>query len=131
MTEQDKILIFNLKHVGSASIESDPERDFGLDWDVHSECKVMRDIYYRYHEAGLVPIEKLIGVLQSLKDSGANYVAVDWHEDHQELDITAVDFQLATEEQRKAFFDERDQNAEIRKAAQIKALEDQLKRLKS
>ena len=131
MTEQDKILIFKVNQIGAAFIESTPEQDFGLDWDIHSNCEYIRDINYRYHESGLVPIEKIIGVLQTLHDAGSNYVAVDWNEDHQEFDIVGVSFNLASEEQRKALFDEREQDAESRKAAQIKALEDQLKRLKS
>ena len=76
-------------------------------------------------------IDKLINILQDFKSKGANYVACDWHCDHQELDLYGFEFRKATEEEiaeKELEFAKREAN---RKADEIRQLEAKLEKLKS
>jgi hypothetical protein len=128
--EQEKI-IFKADWIGAKCVESTPEQDLGLDWDVHSDCDVLKSINYRYFDSGLVPVDQLISKLNELKSSGANYVACDWNEDHQELEVYGVDFRLATETERVEYFNLEREKEEEAKQRRIAHLEQQLKQLKS
>lgn len=123
-----KEIFFNLKKIGRKDIVSRSEEDLGLDWDIHSDTKTLGDALYL--EAGLVKIEELISTLVELNSKGANYVACDWHCDHQELEVYGVEFRLATLEEVAEYIDKRDQHKKESDEAKIKRLEEQLKTLK-
>ena len=124
----NKEIFFNLKHIGHKDIAARSEEDLGLDWDIHSDTKTLGDILYS--DAGLVKIEDLISALVELNSKGANYVACDWHCDHQELEVYGVEFRLATPEEVAEYIDKRDQHKKESDDAKIKRLEEQLKTLK-
>jgi hypothetical protein len=123
-----KEIFFNLKKIGRKDIVSRSEEDLGLDWDFHSDAKTLGDALYL--EAGLVKIEDLISILVELNSKGANYVACDWHCDHQELEVYGVEFRLATPEEVAEYIVKRDQHKKESDESKIKRLEEQLKTLK-
>jgi hypothetical protein len=123
-----KEIFFNLKKIGRNDIVARSEEDLGLDWDIHSDAKTFGDALYL--EAGLVKIEELISTLVELNSKGANYVACDWHCDHQELEVYGVEFRLATPEEVAKYIAKRDQDKKESDEAKIKRLEEQLKTLK-
>lgn len=123
-----KEIFFNLKKIGRKDIVSRSEEDLGLDWDLHSDAKTLGDALYL--EAGLVKIEDLISILVELNSKGANYVACDWHCDHQELEVYGVEFRLATPEEVAEYIVKRDQHKKESDESKIKRLEEQLKTLK-
>ena len=123
-----KEIFFNLKNIGHKGIAARSEEDLGLDWDIHSDTKTFGDALYL--EAGLVKIEELISTLVELNSKGANYVACDWHCDHQELEVYGVEFRLATPEEAAEYIAKRDQYKKESDEAKIKRLEEQLKTLK-
>jgi hypothetical protein len=124
----NKEIFFNLKNIGHKSIAARSEEDLGLDWDHHSDTKTFGDTLYS--DAGLVKIEDLISTLVELNSKGANYVACDWHEDHQELEVYGVEFRLSTPAEVAEYITKRDQDKKESDEAKIKRLEDQLKQLK-
>jgi hypothetical protein len=124
----NKEIFFNLKSIGRKDIVARSEEDLGLDWDHHSDSKTFGDTLYS--DAGLVKIEELISTLVELNSKGANYVACDWHCDHQELEVYGVEFRLATPEEVATYIAKRDQDKKESDEAKIKRLEEQLKTLK-
>lgn len=52
-----------------------------------------------HYEGGLVKIDSLINILNEFKEKGANYVACDYHCDHQELDLVAIELRPSTDEE--------------------------------
>ncbi|CAB4175335.1 hypothetical protein UFOVP1247_112 [uncultured Caudovirales phage] len=123
-----KEIFFNLKNIGHKDIAARSEEDLGLDWDIHSDTKTLGDILYS--DAGLVKIEDLIAALVELNSKGANYVACDWHCDHQELEVYGVEFRLSTPEEATVYIAKRDQYKKESDEVKIKRLEEQLKTLK-
>jgi hypothetical protein len=121
-------IFFNLKSIGRKDIVARSEEDLGLDWDHHSDTKTFGDALYL--EAGLVKIDELISTLVELNSKGANYVACDWHCDHQELEVYGVEFRLSTPEEVATYIAKRDQDKKESDEAKIKRLEEQIKTLK-
>lgn len=124
----NKEIFFNLKNIGHKDIAARSEEDLGLDWDIHSDTKTLGDILYS--DAGLVKIEDLISALVELNSKGANYVACDWHCDHQELEVYGVEFRLSTPEEVAEYIAKRDKYKKESDEAKIKRLEEQIKTLK-
>ena len=124
----NKEIFFNLKNIGHRDIASRSEEDLGLDWDHHSDSKTFGDTLYS--DAGLVKIVDLISALVELNSKGANYVACDWHDDHQELEVYGVEFRLSTPKEVATYIAKRDQDKKESDEAKIKRLEEQLKTLK-
>ena len=123
-----KEIFFNLKNIGHKGIAARSEEDLGLDWDIHSDTKTLGDILYS--DAGLVKIEDLISTLVELNAKGSNYVACDWHDDHQELEVYGVEFRLSTPEEVTEHIAKRNQHKKESDEAKIKRLEEQIKTLK-
>jgi hypothetical protein len=124
----NKEIFFNLKNIGRRDIVARSEEDLGLDWDHHSDSKTFGDTLYS--NAGLVKIVDLISALVELNSKGANYVACDWHDDHQELEVYGVEFRLSTPDEVAKYIAKRDQDKKESDEAKIKRLEEQLKTLK-
>jgi hypothetical protein len=121
-------MFFMLKNIGQCDIRATSEEDLGLDWDIHSDSTTLGEVLYS--DAGLVKIEELIATLIDLNSKGANYVACDWHCDHQELEVYGVEFRLATGDEVEPVLKKRRELAERKKEREIEMLEEKLKKLK-
>jgi hypothetical protein len=127
---EEKVMYFNLEPIGGRQeIPSRPHEDFGFDWDKHSDWKILDNDFWT--DSGLVKIDRLIELLEELKAKGANYVACDWHCDHQELEVVGAKFTPATEEQLAALARKKAEREEWLKEVEIKKLEERLAKLKN
>ena len=122
-------LYTHLTKVKEAYIESRPEEDLGLDYDVHTQDENIGEECYT--DAGFVNIDKLIQTLNYFKESGANYVACDWHSDHQELELYGVNLRLATDDEIKDHFKRLEKAVNDKRNDKIKQLESELKTLRN
>lgn len=69
-------------------------------WEEFNEIEESIDYTSNVHyEGGLVKIDSLINILNEFKENGANYVACDYHSDHQELDLVAIELRPSTDEE--------------------------------
>jgi len=118
-----------LTKIKEAYIESRPEEDLGLDYDVHIQDENLGEDCYS--DAGFVNIDILIEKLKYFKESGANYVACDWHCDHQELELYGVNLRLASEDEIRDHLITIAQAAVDKKNDKIKQLEGELKKLQN
>lgn len=117
---------FSAKNVGIEYLESRPEADFGFDY----ESDMIYIVDENRSDSGLVNIQQLIDSLEALKESGANYVACDWHCDHQELEVHGLEFRKGTDEEIKEVEDKIIAKASLLKERQIRDLEEKLAKLK-
>lgn len=125
-------LYFTTKFIEKKYLASNPEEDNGFDYENHDNYKeIGDDIQDFVYEAGLVKIDELITILQELKDKGANYVACDWHCDHQELDVYGFNYRKSTDEEVQAIENAEKAKKELLKQRQIKEMEEKLAKLKS
>ena len=122
-------LYFTTNFIEKKYLASYPHEDNGFDWDVNEDYEEIGDT--NQSDAGLVKIDDLITILQELKDKGANYVACDWHCDHQELDVYGFNYIKSTDEEVQAIEDAVKVKKELLKQRQIKEMEDKLAKLKA
>ena len=122
-------LYFTNKFIEKKYLASYPHEDNGFDWDVNEDYEEIGDV--NQSDAGLVKIDELITILQELKDKGANYVACDWHCDHQELDVYGFNYRKSTDEEVQAIEDAAKAKKELLKQRQIKEMEEKLAKLKA
>lgn len=128
MTEYDDLFMFHVKNINQINIESRPEEELGVDWEIHSDTVKFGDVIWT--DASPVQIDELIAALVNLKSQGATHVACDWHCDHQELEVCGVHYRLATSDERQAYVDRMLTNKKVEKESEIKKLEDRLNKLK-
>ena len=125
-------IFFKINKIGqTVDIPSRPEEDLGFSYETHEDYTILPNPGNFYTEAGLVKIEDLEEQIQFLKANGANYVACDWHSDHEELEVTGFEFRRATEEEILEFQKGIAKRDLERKEKEIKQLEEKLKALKS
>lgn len=123
------ISYFTNKFIGKKYLTSNPQEDNGFDYEIDDDYRETGDV--NQSDAGLVKIDELITILQELKDKGANYVACDWHCDHQELDVYGFNYRKSTDEEVQALEDAIKAKKELLKQRQIKEMEDKLAKLKA
>ncbi len=123
------ITYFTNKFIGEKCLTSNPQEDNGFDYETDDDYKEIGDI--NQSDAGLVKIDELITILQELKDKGANYVACDWHCDHQELEVHGFNYRKSTDEEVQVVEDAAKAKKELLKQRQIKEMEDKLAKLKA
>jgi hypothetical protein len=123
------ISYFTNKFIGKNYLTSNPQEDNGFDYENHDDYKEIGDV--NQSDAGLVKIDELITILQELKDKGANYVACDWHCDHQELDVYGFNYRKSTDEEVQAIENADKAKKELLKQRQIKEMEEKLAKLKA
>ena len=82
-------------------------------------------------EATPVKIDTLIQLLQSFKEKGANYVAIESDCDHHGYDISAVDIHASSEEEINAYLKKVENDALRRKQKDIEKLQKEIDRLKA
>jgi hypothetical protein len=122
-------LYFTNKFIEKKYLSSYPHEDNGFDWDVNEDYEEIGD--NNQSDAGLVKIDELITILQGLKEKGANYVACDWHCDHQELEVYGFNYRKSTDEEVQAIEDAAKAKKELLKQRQIKEMEEKLAKLKA
>lgn len=120
---------FTNKFIDKICLTSTPQEDNGFDYEKDDDYDIIGDT--NYSDAGLVKIDELIKTLQDLKDKGSNYVACDWHCDHQELEVHGFNFRKSNKEEVKAEEDKIQTKKDLLKKRQIEDLEKQLAKLKS
>ena len=123
------ITYFTNKFIGKKYLTSNPQEDNGFDYDIDDDYREIGDV--NQSDAGLVKIDELITILQELKENGANYVACDWHCDHQELDVYGFNYEKSTVEEVQAIEDAAKAKKELLKQRQIKEMEEKLAKLKA
>ncbi len=123
------ITSFTNKFIEKKYLTSNPQEDNGFDYESDDDYREIGDV--NQSDSGLVKIDDLITILQELKDKGSNYVACDWHCDHQELDVYGFNYRKSTYEEVKVVEDEAKAKKELLKQRQIKEMEDKLAKLKS
>lgn len=122
------ISYFTNKFIGKKYLTSNPQEDNGFDYEIDDDYREIGDV--NQSDAGLVKIDELITILQELKDKGANYVACDWHCDHQELEVHGFNYEKSTDEEVQVVEDAAKAKKELLKQRQIKEMEDKLAKLK-
>lgn len=120
---------FTNKFIEKKYLTSNPQEDNGFDYEVNDDYKEIGD--YNQSDAGRVKIDELIKTLQDLKEKGSNYVACDWHCDHQELEVHGFNFRKSNDEEVKIEEDKIQAKKDLLKKRQIEDLEKQLAKLKS
>lgn len=123
------ITSFTNKFIEKKYLTSNPQEDNGFDYESDDDYREIGDV--NQSDSGLVKIDDLITILQELKDKGSNYVACDWHCDHQELDVYGFNYRKSTYEEVKVVEDEAKAKKELLKQRQIKEMEDNLAKLKA
>ena len=123
------ISYFTNKFIGKHYLTSNPQEDNGFDYEIDDDYRETGDV--NQSDAGLVKIDELITILQELKDKGANYVACDWHCDHQELEVHGFNYRKSTDEEVQEVEDALNAKKELMKQRQIKELEEKLAKLKA
>lgn len=98
------ITSFTNKFIEKKYLTSNPQEDNGFDYESDDDYREIGDV--NQSDSGLVKIDDLITILQELKDKGSNYVACDWHCDHQELDVYGFNYRKSTYEEVKVVEDE-------------------------
>lgn len=126
-------LYFTNKFIDKKYLESNPEEDNGFDYENHDDYEEIKIGISdsNYSDAGLVKIDELITILQELKDKGANYVACDWHCDHQELEVYGFNYRKSTDEEVQEVENAEKVKKELLKQRQIKEMEEKLAKLKA
>jgi hypothetical protein len=79
----------------------------------------------------VVDIVQLMAILNEMKPTGANYVACDWHCDHQELDLYGFNITTSTLDEIKAKIDALKHKEQKSKEKEIAELEKRLEILKN
>lgn len=115
---------------GTIYIRAQPEEDLGMDHDVHSDFQYINKKKF-YHDAQPVKIDELITDLIKLKSEGANYVTLDFHEDHQELEVTGFTIRLATDAEIDEHYAGRERDEKKVLESKIQKLEKELADLKT
>jgi hypothetical protein len=91
----------------------------------------IEDRKYRSVDGHPIQIDRLINLLNSFKENGANYVALHHHCDHIGYDLEAYDIHKSTEEEVNTFF-QKEQAAKLEiKQKEIDKLQKELDKLKN
>ncbi len=81
----------------------EPQVENGFDWD--SDDKYLEIVTTDCSEGGLVLISKLREALDEFEKIGANYVNINYHCDHNEVEVTGVSYRKSTEIEIKNYND--------------------------
>lgn len=119
------------KFIDKLYLESRPEEDMGFNYDEHDDFVNQVEGKQGYIVGGLVKIDEVIKNLQTLKEAGSNYVDIDFHEDHQELEIMGFDVHRMSEKEILEYELSIRKNDSERKQKEISELEAKLQKLKS
>lgn len=103
----------------------------GVDYEKVTELVQLGNHSLNELDGGKVSIDTLIETLQTIKENGFNHVNIDYHCDHDELEVTGLSIASPTQDQLDVFLNMQNKKIEAEKQAKIKRLEEQLNKLKS
>lgn len=120
---------FTQKNLETKQFYVEPENDCGFNWDSNDRYEVIQEA--NYLDGGMVSIENMRMALDEFEKQGANYVNVDFHCDHNEVEITGVIFGKSTQEEIDAYIKEELDQKEAKKAKEIARLQAEIDRIKN
>ena len=119
---------FTQKILKTEQFYVEPEIDHGFNWD-SNRYEVIQET--NYLEGGMVSIENMRKALDEFEKQGANYVNVDFHCDHNEVEVTGVIFGRSTQEEIDAHIKQELDQKEAQKQKEIARLQAEIERIKS
>jgi DNA-binding transcriptional MerR regulator len=119
---------FTQKILKTEQFYVEPEIDYGFNWD-SNRYEVIQET--NYLEGGMVSIENMRKALDEFEKQGANYVNVDFHCDHNEVEVTGVIFGRSTQEEIDAHIKQELDQKEAKKQKEIARLQAEIERIKS
>lgn len=120
---------FTQKNLETKQFYVEPENDCGFNWDSNDRYEVIQEA--NYLDGGMLSIENMRKALDEFEKQGANYVNVDFHCDHNEVEITGVIFGKSTQEEIDAYIKEELDQKEAKKAKEIARLQAEIDRIKN
>jgi hypothetical protein len=120
---------FTQKILKTEQFYVEPENDHGFNWDSNDSYEVIQEL--NYLEGGIISIENMRKTLDKFEKQGANYVNVDFHCDHNEVEITGIIFGRSTQEEIDAYIKEELAQKEAKKEKEIARLQAEIERIKN
>ena len=120
---------FTQKILKTEQFYVEPENDCGFNWDGNDSYEVIQEV--NYLDGGMVSIENMRKALDEFEKQGANYVNVDFHCDHNEVEVTGVIFRKSTQEEIDAYIKEELAQKEAKKEKEIARLQAEIDRIKN
>lgn len=120
---------FTQKNLETKQFYVEPENDCGFNWDSNDRYEVIQDA--NYLDGGMVSIENMRKALDEFEKQGANYINVDFHCDHNEVEVTGVIFGKSTQEEIDAYIKEELAQKEAKKEKEIARLQAEIDRIKN
>lgn len=120
---------FTQKNLKTKQFYVEPENDCGFNWDSNDRYEVIQEA--NYLDGGMVSIENMRKALDEFEKQGANYVNVDFHCDHNEVEVTGVIFGKSTQEEVDAYIKEELAQKEAKKEKEIARLQAEIDRIKN
>lgn len=123
------IQYFTKKILETEQFYVEPESDLGYDWNSNDRYEVIEEL--NYLEGGVISIENMRKALDEFEKQGANYVNVDFHCDHNEVEVTGVIYSKSTDEEIALFIKSEEEKKENAKTEHIAKLEAEIERIKN
>ena len=123
------IQYFTKKILEKKQFYVEPESDLGYDWDSGDRYQVIKEL--NYLEGGVVSIENMRKALDEFEKQGANYVNVDFHCDHNEVEVPGIIYSRSTDDEITSFIKSEEEKKENAKAEHIAKLEAEIERIKN
>ena len=120
---------FTQKNLKTKQFYVEPENDHGFNWDSSDSYEVIQEV--NYLDGGMVSIENMRKALDEFEKQGANYVNVDFHCDHNEVEVTGVIFRKSTQEEVDNYIKEELAQKEAKKEKEIARLQAEIDRIKN
>lgn len=120
---------FTQKILKTEQFYVEPENDHGFNWDSNDRYEVIQEV--NYLEGGMISIENMRKALDKFEKQGANYVNVDFHCDHNEVEVTGIIFGRSTQEEIDAYIKEELVQKEAKKEKEIARLQSEIERIKN
>lgn len=120
---------FTQKNLKTKQFYVEPENDCGFNWDSADSYEVIQET--NYLDGGMVSIENMRKALDEFEKQGANYVNVDLHCDHNEVEITGIIFGRSTQEEIDAYIKEKIDQKEAQKEKEVARLQAEIERIKN
>ena len=125
-----KTIFIKSKFIKEACLDSNPQEDFGFNYEDHETYNILGDKFYDKTDVGLVSINVLMAELRQMQNNGANYVACDWHCDHEELDLYSYSLSETTSDEVQTHIESLYNLNQKNKEKEIAELEKRLELLK-
>lgn len=120
---------FTQKNLKTKQFYVEPENDCGFNWDSGDSYEVIQEV--NYLDGGMVSIENMRKALDEFEKHGANYVNVDFHCDHNEVEVTGVIFRKSTQEEVDVYTKEKLDQKTTQKTKEIARLQAEIDRIKN